>query len=195
MKYPIKVQARINMGQYDKIKASGVNFSEYIREAIDLFDCDETKKVEESKIELLDELKKSIIVEDTHVNNFLKEQKIQNENIKKAIDNEYQNCNERLKYIKEQEKEYELLNIKKPCKRSREDIINEILPTLQGFKHSEEGITHTNLKRICEDVDISPTILMDWIKENKDLVEKYDFKNRPAIKYKGATREMDDKNK
>lgn len=195
MKYPIKVQARINLTQYEKIRESGMDRSKYIRDAIDFFDCNAKKEVEKSKIKLLDELKKSIMLEDEHVEIFLKEQKIQKENIKKAIDKKYNSCNERLKEIEEEEKQYALMNIKKPERRSHEEIIREILPTLQGFHYSAGGITYEKLSRIGREIKISPEVLRDWVDENKELVKKMEYRERNVIKHEDEGVTAEDKKK
>ena len=186
-KYPVKIQARIEQGQYEKILESGVDKSEYIRDAIDFFDCDAKKQVEISKIELLDELQDNVLMEDEHFEEFIKKHSLKKKNIMNTLKEEYQGCYDRLEQITKEEKICEELNLEKPEKRSREEIIMEILPTLQGFYYSETGITHDKLRKIGHKVKISPEVLNIWVNQNKELVKGRSYRQRNVLKHKDTS--------
>lgn len=183
MEYPIKINARINQEQYDRIMDSGVSKSEYVREAIEFFNSDVKRDVELSKLEVISEIKDIVDLEQEKFEDFVKKEKTFKESIQNTLQEEYDKCNIKLKKIEEEEKKYSDLNIVKPKKITTEEVIMTVLPTIQGFYRSETGITYDKLRNLAFRIDVNPQILKDWVDQNEELVQRTDYMDRPTFKH------------
>ena len=182
MEYPIKINARINQEQYDRIMESGVSKSEYVRDAINFFNCNIKKDIELSKLNIINEIRQSVELEQNYFDEFVKQEKIREKCIMKTLQKEYDKCNDKLEKIAEEEEKYSDLNIVKPQKVVTEEVIMNVLPTLQGFYRSENGITYDKLRILGFRIDVNPEILKNWIDQNEELVQGREYRNRSTLK-------------
>lgn len=180
-KYNIPLRVKLSNREHDKIK-NKINMSKFVREAINSYYGETEKEIELSKKKILIKLKEEIKTEqEKFKEKMIKEQDMQEEKIISKINEMYDECESKLETIEKENREYERLKLKDLHEKSSEEKILEILPTLQGIYHSENGLNYDKIKLQALSIDVTPLELEQWIENNHKLLENDDYKFRDVI--------------